>query len=78
VRKVNDGLAILRFGHNIGIENVTVHNSGYDVVFVVELEDTSTGSITFINANRGNIRYQMDEIQFADGTIWKWATMPSE
>jgi Ca2+-binding RTX toxin-like protein len=77
-RKVGDGLAVLRFGANISLENVTVHNSGVDVVFVVTPEDGNAGSITFISANRGVIRYQMDEIQFADGTVYKWATKPWE
>ena len=77
-RKAGDGLAILRFGQNIEPENVRVYSSGKDVVFDVTPEFGNSGSVTFVNANLSSIIYQMDEIQFADGTIWKWATMPKQ
>ena len=45
------------------------------MVFQVTLADGSGGKLTIYQANKGNIRYQMDEIQFSDGTVWTWATM---
>jgi Ca2+-binding RTX toxin-like protein len=75
-RSVGDSLAVLKFGANVSHENISVRNSGYDVIFVVNLEGNDVGSMTFKEANRANIRYQPDEVQFACGTVWNWATMP--
>jgi uncharacterized protein YjdB len=71
-REPGDGLGILRFGTEIDPENVEVQNNGSNVVFVVTLASGS-GNITFIDANKGDIRYQADEIRFADGTVWAWS-----
>jgi hypothetical protein len=77
-RVAGDGLGILRFGHGINPENVTVSNSGASVVFSVTPELGRGGSVTFVTANNNDIRFQIDEIQFANGTVWKWATMPRQ
>ena len=34
-----------------------------------------SGSVTFNNANLV-VLSQVDEIHFADGTVWNWSTMP--
>ena len=68
-----DGIGKLRFGLDIRPEDVEVRNSGMDVIFAMS---DGSGSMTFAKANSANIRYQLDEIHFADGTIWKWSTMP--
>jgi Ca2+-binding RTX toxin-like protein len=67
-REPGDGLGILRFGTGIDPEAVEVQNDDTDVVFVVTLTSGS-GKVTFIDANKGDIRYQLDEIRFADGTV---------
>ncbi|MDR1379584.1 MAG: hypothetical protein LBJ36_11135, partial [Synergistaceae bacterium] len=65
-----DGIGVLRFGAGIEPEKVEVRNSGENVVFA--LIDGS-GSVTFQRANRGDIRYCLDEIRFAGGEVWKWS-----
>ena len=65
-----DGLSILRFGRGVAPENVNVQISGNNVVFVVTLEGRER-RIT-VNGARLDIRAQMDEIRFADGTVWTW------
>ena len=67
-----DGIGKLKFGPGIKPEDVEVRNSGENVIFA--LLDGS-GSVTYQRANR-NVFYQLDEIHFADGTVWKWSTMP--
>ena len=76
-RIAGDGIGILRFGPNINPENVIVYNNNNNVVFLATLPDGGSVTATFVNANAG-IRYQIDSIQFADGTVWKWATMPRQ
>ncbi|MDR2527748.1 MAG: hypothetical protein LBD04_01845, partial [Synergistaceae bacterium] len=76
-RAPGDGLGALRFGAGVNPSDVEVRNSGANVVFVVTLGGVS-GSVTFVNANIGDIRYQLDEIRFIDGTVWQWATMPRQ
>ena len=76
-RVAGDGMAILKFGPGVTPENVEVRNSGSNVVFVITLS-SGVGNMTFVNANMGDVRYQVDEIQFADGTVWQWNTMPRQ
>jgi Ca2+-binding RTX toxin-like protein len=64
-----DGLGILRFGDGITPEDVEIRNSGNNVVFA--LTDGSA-RVTFMDANRGDVRYQPDEIRFSDGTTMAW------
>jgi Ca2+-binding RTX toxin-like protein len=70
-----DGLATLEFGEGISPENVTAQNSGNNVVLTVTLA-SGGGKVTFNGANRGDVRYQPDKIQFANGTVWEWAAIP--
>ena len=65
-----DGIGKLRFGPGISPASVDMGISGNNVVFTLI---DGTGSITFLNANSGNVFYCIDEIAFTDGTIWKWA-----
>jgi len=74
-RTEGDRLSILRFGPGIDPENVEPRADGSNVVFVITAEDGSVGSVRVMNA-RADIRWQMDAIRFADGTVWKWNTMP--
>jgi hypothetical protein len=76
-RVAGDGIGILRFGPGIAPEDVSVNNSGNNVVFLATLGDGSSISATFVNAKYG-VRYQIDEIQFSNGVVWKWATMPKQ
>jgi len=71
-RVVNDGMAILRFGSDIAPAHVEARNSGDNVVFAVNAAGF-VGNITFVNANKSDPCYQMDEIQFTDGETWKWS-----
>ena len=72
-----DRLSILKFGPGISPENVKSQVSGNDVVLVITVGD-SVGSIRFKNGKPDihwpthSIRWQMDEIRFADGTVWGW------
>jgi len=68
-----DGMGILRFGSGINPDNVVVQNSGGNVVF-----SYAGGSVTFVGANTTDVRYHLDEIWFADGDVWTWATMPRQ
>jgi uncharacterized protein YjdB len=63
---------ILRFEGDIGPDNVEVRNSGNNVVFAVTLSEGS-GSVTFVDSNTADTSYHLDEIQFSDGTSWKWS-----
>ncbi|MCL1876390.1 MAG: hypothetical protein FWF87_09060, partial [Synergistaceae bacterium] len=74
-RVQGDGLAILRFGSGVTPEDVTTYNSGNHLVFQIPNGDGSVAELTFAYANYGKIRYQMDEIQFADGTVLEWSEL---
>ena len=67
-----DGVGKLRFGAGIAPQDIDIVLSGGDVLF--SLRDGS-GSIRFQRANWGNVYYCPDEIEFADGTVWKWGGM---
>ena len=68
-----DGMGILRFGSGVDPNNVTVRNNGNNVVF-----GYTGGGVTFVGANTADVRYHLDEIRFADGTVWTWSTMPRQ
>jgi hypothetical protein len=68
-----DGMGILRFGSDVDPNNVTVSNSGGNVVF-----SYAGGGVTFVGANTTDVHYHVDEIRFADGEVWTWDTMPRQ
>lgn len=72
--RAGDGMGVLRFGPNIGAEDVKVRlNASGSTVFALR-----DGSVTIFYSNRLGIEFQLDEICFSDGTIWKWGTMPGQ
>jgi Ca2+-binding RTX toxin-like protein len=73
---VGDGQGVLRFGVGIDVEDVEVRVNGSGRT-VFALRDGS-GSVTFEYTDRVGLAYQLDEIQFADGTVWSWSTMPRQ
>ena len=75
-RVEGDGLSILRFGPGIAPQNVVARYSGDNVTLTIA-GVSRAGSIRFVNA-RADIRRQMDEIRFADGTVWKWNEVPRQ
>jgi Ca2+-binding RTX toxin-like protein len=75
LRQAGDGMAVVSLGSGIKPENVEARNSGDNVVLVITLP-SGGGSLTFKKANQGDVRYQPDRVEFADGTVWTWAEMP--
>jgi Ca2+-binding RTX toxin-like protein len=75
-RVAGDELAILRFGPGVLPGHVITYTSGTNHIIEISPQSGGSGKITFISANNGEIRYQMDRIEFSDGTVWSWATMP--
>ena len=65
-----DELSILQFGPGVAPENVDVQISANNVVFAITVEGRES-RIEFMGA-RHDIRAQMDEIRFADGTVLTW------
>ncbi|MCM1552490.1 MAG: DUF2974 domain-containing protein, partial [Butyrivibrio sp.] len=62
--RMNDRLV---FGEGIRPEEIALTRSGYDLI----LTDTVTGrTITLINAHKSNKRGFVENIEFADGTVW--------
>jgi uncharacterized protein YjdB len=70
--QAGDGLGVVIFGSGINLEDVELQNSGNNVMLVVTLTN-GKGNITFIGANRGDVRYQPDELRFSDGSVLEWA-----
>ena len=62
-RRAGDGLGVLIFDSGVAPEDIEIQNNGNNVIIVVTLESGS-GNLTFVGANRGDIRYQPDKIRF--------------
>jgi Ca2+-binding RTX toxin-like protein len=64
----------IRFGAGITADTITFSRNGYDLVLSI---NGTTDQLTIYNWGSGN-DYRIERVEFADGTVWGTADLPSQ